>query len=100
MKPEKTDGDTSKMSYTDVLIEVIKSIKELAIHVWDCETTPLIGKANFIIVIVLIIVIALQLLMEKDVQRSAYALFSVGMMSCMMSSRSLSKFLEKELGLK
>lgn len=97
MKPEKMDGDESKSSFWDVLVEFIKSVKEFAMHVWDSETTPLIGKANFVILFVFCLVIALLMLMQITVPKPAYCILAVGIMSCMMSSLSLEKLIEREL---
>jgi hypothetical protein len=91
------DGDEPKSSFWDVLIEFIKNIKELAMHVWDSETTPLIGKANFVILVTFCLVIALMMLMQITVPKPAYNILTVGIMSCMMSSLSLEKLIEREL---
>lgn len=81
---------------SDIVIEGIKATKELAIHVVDSETLTAGGKVNILVVIGFLIYIFVRRDGQMDIPVMVYILIVIGMISCMISSKSLSSKRSKE----
>lgn len=104
MKQEKINGEsknTKKTSIWDIAIESIKSIKEFALHVVDSETLTPVGKANLIMIfffgISILVRTIIQSFKDVDIPLIFYIFIGIGIISCMISSTSLTKIKASQL---
>lgn len=102
MKQKKTNGEDKKTSIWDVAIECIRSLKEFAIHVVDSEMHTLAGKANLIVIFAFLVFVLICTIMQSindqiSIPLVFYIFIGIGMMSCMISTKSLEKKTENNL---
>lgn len=102
MKQKKISGeDINKTTFWDIPIELIKSFKELIIHLIRSETIPLVGKINLILMFVfglaILFTIIQQFIKDVTIPLLFYIFIVVGIMSCMIAGTSLERIESKRL---
>lgn len=100
MKQKRTTGedvDKNKTVIWDVPVEIIKSLKEFAIHVIKSETLTLEGKANLIVIFGFLIAMIIYIFKDVNTPLMCYIFIAIGIMSCIISSTALERIRAKQL---